>query len=104
MPNTDLLQGKAILWNSSGCPYAGGEPRAFERREVRAIGKLCYYGDAVTRYVVRLDAIEVQVTASRQTSENERWLRGIFKAISVKPVSREAGFMVFWMDLPARTE
>lgn len=94
------LQGVEVKRNSSGTPYPGALKRNFLSTEVVALGKLAFYGDAVTRYLVRLqDGTELFVKACDQEQDAEKWLRKLARKVECPITRRETPVVLTWMTL-----
>lgn len=107
MRGTTLIRGSLTVpdpWRQgpppSDYPWPGGPVRTFERADVVAIGKLRRWGDAVTRFVVRLaDGAEFLVTGTDQSEDDRRWLAREGKAVPYRGTSRDNPWSIGWRDL-----
>lgn len=94
------MRGRELCRTSTDCPYAGGLFRDFTREDITAFGKLNAWGDAVTRYLVRLsDGREFFVKANKQSKDDERWLRKIARKVKQSAPGRQEGWRVKWIKL-----
>lgn len=59
-------------------------------------GKIAYYGDARTLYVVKISGIDflIFVKAVDQSPEDKKWLRKIAKQVTMTYATREIGFVL----------
>jgi hypothetical protein len=88
------------LVEGTGFPWPGGPEREFAREEVVAFGKLTSWGDFVTRYWVRLaGGTELHVNASKESKDNERWLRRLAKKVPYVGVIKEIGWAASWIPV-----
>jgi hypothetical protein len=93
--------GVASVESNTGCPYAGGEAVTFSRGEVVRFGKMAFWGSAGINFVVELgDGSVVFVNASKQTKDEEKWLRKIAKQIrGAIWADRSTGWRTVWTEV-----
>ena len=98
-PGAAMIGITALRAEGTGCPWAGGAVRTFAREDVCAIGKINYYNDSVTRFLVRLaSGAELFVRGTDQSEEDCKWLYKAGKGLSAGLPTR-AGWSLAWRTL-----
>lgn len=91
------MRGREKMLSNTGCPLPSLLEVEFDQAAIVQLGKLYCWGSAGCQFIVRLcDGREVFVNASKQSKEDERFLRRLAKPIRGWAPSRGEGFRTVW--------